>query len=160
MDRDLVLDLIRELDPEITDIRQVSIRGLTPAIYLSHKRLGQAPLSVFGDALRRAVLLAAMIVSLKDGGILLIDEVETGFHVSVLERVFRWIAGISRQLDVQIVATTQNLEAVDAMAVSTADGKTDLVAYHLDQTMAETQVKRIDGDLLRRLRRERGLDVR
>ena len=25
------------------------------------------------------------------------DEVETGFHVSMLERVFRWIAGISRQ---------------------------------------------------------------
>jgi hypothetical protein len=159
-DREIVLDLIRAFDHEITGIYQASRQGMRPAIYLKHKRFGRAPLSVFGDALRRVVLLAGTILSLEAGGILLVDEVETGLHVSVLERVFRWIASTSRQLNVQVVATTQSLEAVDAMAAACADGKPDLVAYHLNQTAEETRVKRIDADLLLRLRRERALDVR
>ena len=47
----------------------MSIQGMRPAIYVEHKRLGQARLSVFGDALQRVVLFAVTIVSLKDGGI-------------------------------------------------------------------------------------------
>jgi AAA15 family ATPase/GTPase len=129
-------------------------------IYLQHKRLGRAPLSVFGDALRRVVLLAGTILSLRAGGILLLDEVETGLHVSVLERVFRWTASISRQQNVQVVATTQSLEAVDAMAASAAYAKPDLVAFHLNQTAEDTLVRRIDAEMLLRLRRERALDVR
>ena len=159
-DRSTVLDLIREFDPEITDIQPASFRGMRPAIYLNHKRLGPAPLSVFGDALRRAVLLAGTMLSLKDGGILLVDEIETGIHVSALERVFRWIASISRQLNVQVVATTHSLEAVDAVASASSTGHSDLVTFHLDQTEQNTEVKRIDADLLMRLRSERGLDVR
>ena len=60
----LILDLIREFDPEIIDIKLASYRGRRPAIYLMHNRLGPAPLSVFGDALRRAVLLAGTLLSL------------------------------------------------------------------------------------------------
>lgn len=159
-DRDIVLDLIREFDPEITDIKQASFRGMRPAIYLKHQRLGPAPLSVFGDALRRAVLLAGTLLSLKDGGILLIDEIDTGIHVNVLKRVFDWLTNVARSLNVQIVATTHSLEAVDAMALSAGDAPGNLVTFHLDQTEQETRVKRIDGELLLRLRRERGLDVR
>jgi AAA domain, putative AbiEii toxin, Type IV TA system len=159
-DRDIVLDLIREFDPEITDLRQASFRGMRPALYLNHKRLGPAPLSIFGDALRRAVLLAGTLLSLKDGGILLIDEIETGIHVTALQRVFGWLTDVARKLNVQVVATTHSLEAVDAMALSAGEALGDLVTFHLDQTEQETRVKRIDGELLLRLRRERGLDVR
>jgi AAA domain, putative AbiEii toxin, Type IV TA system/AAA ATPase domain len=159
-DRDIVLDLIREFDPEITDLKQASFRGMRPALYLNHKRLGPAPLSIFGDALRRAVLLAGTLLSLKGGGILMIDEIETGIHVKALQRVFRWLTDVARRLNVQVVATTHSLEAVDAMALSAGDSLGDVVTFHLDQTEQETRVKRIDGELLLRLRRERGLDVR
>jgi len=159
-EQDLILNLIREFDPEIIDVKLGSFRGVRPAVYVEHRRLGPAPLSVFGDALRRAVLLAGTIFSLKDGGILLIDEIETGIHISKLHRIFAWLIQIARQLHVQVVATTHSLEAVDALALSTLDGHSDLVTYHLDQTEGETRTKRIDGDLLHRLRSERGLDVR
>ena len=133
---------------------------MRPAIYLNHKRLGPAPLSIFGDALRRAVLLASTLHALKGGGVLLIDEIETGIHVSALQRVFAWLANAAKQFDVQIIATTHSLEAVDAIAQSVNDRIDDLVTFHLDQTEQETRVKRIPGELLLRLRRERGLDVR
>ena len=154
-DRNVVLGLIREFDHAITDIKEVSFHGLRPAIHVTHERLGVAPLSVFGDALQRAVVLAETIISLRDGGILLIDELETGVHVSVLERLCRWVARVSAQMNVQVVATTQSLEAIDAMARATAGGYRELVAFHLDQTAEETRVKRMEADLLVRLRSER-----
>jgi energy-coupling factor transporter ATP-binding protein EcfA2 len=158
--RSSILDLIREFDPDVRDIKVASMRGIRPAIYLDHRRLGAAPMSIFGDGLRRAVLLASTLLNLKDGGILLIDEMEAGIHVRALQRVFAWLTKAARKLRVQIVATTHSLEAVDGIVVSNKDSIDDVVTFHLDQAEHETRAKRIYGDLLLRLRYEGGLDVR
>jgi AAA domain, putative AbiEii toxin, Type IV TA system len=158
--RNLVLDLIREFDHDIEKIEVASFRGERPAIYLSHRRMGPAPLSVFGDGLRRAVLLASTLPTLKSGGILFIDEIETGIHVRALNRVSAWLIKAARELQVQIVATTHSLEAVDAIALSTKDQIDDLVTFRLEQTEQETRAKRIYGELLLGIRCEDGLDVR
>lgn len=156
----MVLELVRECEPDVRGVVIASFRGTRPAIYLDHRRLGPAPLSVFGDALRRAVLLASTLLTLRGGGILLIDEVETGIHISALQRVFAWLTKAARDFQVQVFATTDSLEAVDAILMARPHGLPDLVTYHLDQTEQETRVKRIGGELLHRLRRERALDVR
>lgn len=157
--REAIVDLVREFDPDVLDINVASLRGGRPALYVSHKRLGPAPLSVFGDALRRAVLLASTIQTLA-GGVLLIDEMETGIHVSALKKVFAWLVKAARRFDVQIIATTHSLEAVDAVCESVNEHVDDLVTFHINQSDETTKVKRIAGEMLLRLRRERGLDVR
>ncbi|MFM8443264.1 MAG: AAA family ATPase [Methylococcus sp.] len=155
------LELLRDFDDDIENIDLASFRGDRPAIYIKHKKLGIAPLSIFGDAMRRAVLLAGTLLSLKDGGILLIDEVEAGIHVGALGQVFEWLAKAAQSLRVQIFVTTHSLEALDAMlAVRTKLGEDDVVVFHLDQTPEITRAKRFSGNLLHRLRFERGLDVR
>lgn len=153
-----VLELIREFDPEVEDIEIGSIRGVRPAIYLRHRRLGPAPLSVFGDALRRAVLLAGTLPTIK-GGILLIDEIETGIHINALQRVFSWLTAAAKRLDVQIVATTHSLEAVDAILAAQIEEPSSLVAFQLP-SIGEGTVKRFEGEVLDNLRFERGLDIR
>lgn len=158
--QDLILELIRDFDPDVDNLKIASFRGGRPAIYVNHRILGPAPLSVFGDALRRAVLLASTLPVLRDGGLLLIDEVETGIHVSTLKNCFSWLTKASRQLRVQVIATTHSLEAVDAIVLSSPDNMGDVVSFHLEQTQEKTRSKRIGGDLLLRLRVERGLDVR
>lgn len=157
--REAIVNLVREFDPDVIDINVASLRGGRPALYVSHRRLGPAPLSVFGDALRRAVLLASTIQSLA-GGVLLVDEMETGIHVSALKKVFVWLVQAARRFDVQIIATTHSLEAVDAVCDSVKEHVNDLVTYHINQDDDNTRVKRIAGEMLLRLRRERGLDVR
>jgi AAA15 family ATPase/GTPase len=152
--------LIREIDEDIEDLRIASFRGGRPSIYLNHKKLGPAPLSIFGDALRRAVLLSSTLPALQDGGLLLIDEVETGIHVGVLKKVFSWLTKAARDLRVQVIATTHSLEALDAIATSFPDPVEDFATFHLDQNQDLTRVRRIPGALLLRLRTERGLDVR
>jgi AAA15 family ATPase/GTPase len=156
-----VLELLRDFDPNINGIDLASFSGERAAVYIDHSKLGVAPLSIFGDATRRAVLLAATLLSLKDGGVLLIDEVEAGIHVNALARVFEWLVKTARILNVQVFVTTHSLEAVDALITAqSAHEENDVVAFHLDQTADKTLCKRFSGDLLQRLRFERGLDVR
>jgi hypothetical protein len=157
--RGMALELVQEFDPEITSIEVASLRGARPAIYLVHKRLGPAPLSVFGDALRRVVLLATTIAGLRKG-LLFVDEIETGLHASALAQVFTWLTIQANRFCVQIVATTHSLEAVDALLAGIQGPPESLVAFHLDQTPEMTRARRFDADLLTRLRKERGLDVR
>ena len=157
--RAFTLNLAQQFDPQIEDIKIASIYGERPAIYLKHRKLGPAPLSIFGDALRRAVLLASTIPTVSDG-VLMIDEIETGIHIKALERVFAWLTNLARQMNVQIFATTHSLEAVDAMLASVGDQIGDVVTYHLEQEQEQTLAKRIPGDVLKRLRFDRGIDVR
>lgn len=156
-----VLELVRDFDIDVEGIEIASFSGERAAIYMKHRKLGVAPLSVFGDATRRAVLLASTMLSLKDGGVLLMDEIEAGIHVSVLGRVFEWLVKAARTLKVQVFVTTHSLEALDAIiSARSVLGEDDIVAFHLEQTESKTQCKRFSGDLLYRLRFERGLDVR
>jgi energy-coupling factor transporter ATP-binding protein EcfA2 len=157
--RSATLDLIRAFDPEIQGIEIASVRGGRPALYLNHRRLGPSPLSVFGDALRRALLLASTLPTLR-GGVLFIDEIEAGIHISLLQRIFAWLNEAANSLHVQIISTTHSLEAVDALLAGGGSATQDLVTFHIEQAEERTIAKRYDEDLLARLRNERGLDVR
>lgn len=159
-DMSRVIELLQDFDPNIEGIDLASYYGDRPAIYIKHRKLGFAPLSVFGDAMRRSVLLAATLTSLS-GGVLMIDEVEVGIHVTALGRVFKWLVDSAKELGVQIFVTTHSLEALDALlsaGLVTDDG--DIVAFQLAQTPEGTNCKRYSEDILQRLRFERGLDVR
>jgi len=158
---DDIVELLKKFDSDIESIQIASFTGERAAIYIKHKRLGIVPLSIFGDATRRAVLLTSTLLSLKDGGVLLIDEVEVGIHISALANVFKWLVEAARSLNVQVFVTTHSLEALDAITFSDNDlAEEDIVVFRLKQTEEKTESKRLSGDLLHRLRFERGLDVR
>jgi len=158
---DDIVELLQDFDADIDGIQIASFSGERAAIYIKHKQLGIAPLSVFGDATRRAVLLTSTLLSLKNGGVLLIDEVEVGIHVSALANFFKWLVNAARKLNVQVFVTTHSLEALDAITFSDNDhAEEDIVVFRLKQTEEKTESKRLSGDLLHRLRFERGLDVR
>lgn len=155
-----VTNLLREFDADVLKVEVASTIGERPAIYIQHKKLGWAPLSVFGDAMRRSLLLASILPRLR-GGVLLIDEIEVGIHISALQRVFKWLHDAARSLGIQIFVTTHSLEALDAMlAVCSDTADEEVVAFHLQQGEQQTECKRFAGPLLNRLRFERGLDVR
>ena len=163
-----LVSLLQQFDPDVQAVDIRSTMGLRPAIYLKHARLGLAPLSIFGDAMRRAVLLASTLSSLPAGGVLLMDEAEAGIHVGAQQRFFAWILQIAKQRQVQVFMTTHSLEALDAllMAMPGEAADDDVVVFQLHRNQVQepvsdqVQVKRFAGDLLHRLRFDRGLDVR
>lgn len=155
----LLLEILRQFDNDVINVEVTSFGGFRPAISIKHAKLGVAPLSVFGDAMRRCLLLATTMTSLGRGGVLLLDEVEVGIHTDALPRVFKWLADAAKQLEIQVIATTHSLEVLDALLASDL-GEDDLAAYQLKQTEERTECKRFAGAALKRLRYERGLDIR
>ncbi|MDI1481815.1 ATP-binding protein [Polyangium sp. y55x31] len=131
----------------------------SPTVYLRDERAGLLPLGSYGDGIRRALHFALTIPSVA-GGVLLIDELETAIHVSALEHVFRWLLDACVTHDVQVFATTHSLEALDAILAVDPTPEEDIVAYRLEREGEQTTARRYGEDLLKRIRYERGLDVR
>jgi hypothetical protein len=157
LDREVteILEPIRQFDPGILGLQIIENGGTS--LYVDHKKTGLTPLSAFGDGVRRVVMMALTLPQVKDG-VLLIDEIETAIHISVLNEVYQWLFSACQQYNVQMFATTHSLEAVDALLKAHSSSPDRLVAYRLGQP--GEPVKRYGSDLLDRLRSERGLDVR
>ncbi len=85
-----------------------------PVEYLKHKRLGNMPLSTFGDGIKKVLVLSNAIAK-ATGGILLIDEMETAIHKKYYDDIFKFIVKVCKAFDVQVFITTHSLEAIDAL---------------------------------------------
>lgn len=153
-----VLELITTIDSGIIDLEILSFNGQGPRLDLKHKKTGRSPLSAFGDGVRRLLLMASSIAKVK-GGILLIDELETAIHTEALYPSFSWLVKWCQRMEIQLFATTHSLETVDAVLDAT-EPETDLVLYRLEPQELQTQVTRIDGERLQRLRLDLGHEVR
>jgi len=154
----MVLDLIRIFDTEIEDFEILKRPRSEPAIYMRHARLGKAPLSTFGDGMRRVLLMGVSLAMVR-GGILLVDEIESAIHAGALDASFRWLQRACRQLDVQLFTTTHSLEAVDAL-LAAAEGADDVVLYRLEPRDGKARAKRFSHENLRVLREELGQEIR
>lgn len=156
-----VLELLRQMDHNISDIEiLLSPESISSRfnIYIQHERLGLAPVSTFGDGVRRLLHIALKLASVR-GGIFLIDELESTIHTEALQNSFSWLVRWCKEMDVQLFATTHSLEAVDAL-LDVTEYESDLVLYRLEPKEIQTRVVRHDWDRLKRLREELGQEVR
>ena len=155
-----VASVVQRFDSRITAIQVLSPAGSRGEIYVDDATAGLLPLSSFGNGLQRAIGMATRLVSVT-GGMLFIDEVEVGLHPTSLTAVFDWLVKAAHRLDVQVFATTHSLEAIDAILAGDLTPEDDTVAYRLARDdSGATQVQRFGESTLRRLRGDRGLDVR
>lgn len=151
-----VIALVQHLEPAILDLQNVVQRETgSTELQAIHKTLGACSLSMFGDGFKRALAYALGLVHAK-GGVLLIDEIEMAIHKSALERVYGWLRKMCEELNVQVFATTHSLEAVEAMLGD--QPSEDTVCYQLGE--GGKVARRWSGDLLWRIVKQRGLDVR
>ena len=154
-----VKDILHHLDNGIKDILVLSEKGGIGRLYVDHRQSGLTPLSSCGDGARRALQIA-MTVPLAKDGILLIDEIESALHVSVLAEVFALLVQACKDHDVQLFATTHSLEAIDGILKPDAIGGEGFVAFRLPEAGKDEKPARYSGETLHRIRYERGLDVR
>ncbi|MBW4444255.1 MAG: AAA family ATPase [Plectolyngbya sp. WJT66-NPBG17] len=156
-----VVSLLREVDAGIIDLEILvpsDVIASRPNTYIQHEKLGLAPLSTFGDGIRRLLHIALKLASVR-GGILLIDELEVTIHTEALQNSFKWLVRWCKQLDVQLFATTHSLEAVDAL-LDVTESDSDLVLHRLEPRETHTRVVRHDWNRLKLLREELGQEVR
>lgn len=152
------IKLLRFFDADIQDVDLIFPTESRQLISIKHKKLGRAPLYTFGDGLRRVFMLATTIPRVR-GGLLLIDELETAIHTKALEKTFDWLVNACIDNDIQLIATTHSLEALDAILEASRE-RADLVVYRLQQDKEQTTATRFDKEMTLRLREELGLELR
>jgi len=73
------------------------------------------PLGSLGDGIRHLLTLS-LAVSRAPHGFVMVDEIDTGLHHSVMSDMWRVLIATAERLDVQVFATTHSLDCVRSLA--------------------------------------------
>ncbi len=79
------------------------------------------PIGSMGDGMWRMLAMAIAISQCK-GGVLLVDEIDTGLHYTVMSQMWSLIYNTARELDVQVFATTHSYDCVYSLAQICSNG--------------------------------------
>jgi len=116
--KEICLRALQLFDPDIVDMMIFkSDVGNRPVEYLKHRKLGNMPLSTFGDGIKKVLVLSNAIAKAA-GGIVLMDEIETAIHKKYYDDIFRFIVKVCKAFDVQAFITTHSLEAIDGLLMT------------------------------------------
>ena len=102
-----ILEVLHIIDDRITDISF----GSNGMVYFDIGISRLVPLNLTGDGVRRLLSIILALYNAKDG-LLFIDEIENGLHFSVLESFWKVIYKAATKFNVQVFATTHNIESL------------------------------------------------
>ena len=110
---DLLVDALQIFEPKLQNVEENSASGVS-MIWVDIDGLPElVPLALLGEGATRIASLIIRILNTPKG-IVLVDEVENGFHHSVLNKIWQVISAAARKVDAQIVASTHSFECVEA----------------------------------------------
>ena len=117
---DDVYEAMRVVDGSIRDLNFLpssrSAGGGSDGVVIKKEGLsGRVPLASLGDGVRRMLALSLALATAR-GGYLLVDEIDTGLHWSVLADMWKLIVTAAEQNDVQVFATTHSKDCLEALA--------------------------------------------
>lgn len=117
---DLVLGALRFVDPDIERIAAQAGRNPFAASrggFIVKTRGHDVPIPIgsMGDGIWRMLAMAIAITQCA-GGMLLVDEIDTGLHYTVMSDMWKLIFGAARELDVQVFATSHSFDCIQSLA--------------------------------------------
>lgn len=129
----VVVDILRILDPHLRSLTTIAAGDAA----LVHADIGfdkKIPVYFLGDGITR-LLRAVLGMAHARGGVLLLDDIDSGLHHSVLPKVWHALSEASERFDCQLIATTHSYACLRA-AESGLSGylDPDFVYIRLDQT--------------------------
>jgi ABC-type branched-subunit amino acid transport system ATPase component len=82
---------------------------------IKRKEEDPIPIGSLGDGIWRMLALA-VILSRTKSGVILIDEIDTGLHYTVMEKMWTFVNEVSKEFETQVFATTHSYDCVLALA--------------------------------------------
>jgi ABC-type branched-subunit amino acid transport system ATPase component len=128
-EEDLVTEALRMIEPDIERIASSGSERIRSGVRAAYRggilvRLkgikDRVPIGSMGDGIWRMLGLALAVVQ-SANGILLIDEIDTGLHHTVMQEMWRFLYACSKQYSVQIIATTHSWDCYHSLAVICRD---------------------------------------
>jgi hypothetical protein len=131
--QDVLLEALRIIEPKLQRVTMVAMGGV-PILYGDIGLEQMLPLSYMGDGMSRLASLILAIGNAKNG-VVLVDEIENGFHHKVMAKVWSAIAKAARRFNCQVFATTHSLECIaSAHKAFSEEDRYDLRVHRLDRT--------------------------
>ena len=96
----------------------------------------RVPIGSMGDGLWRMLGLALALAD-AEGGVLLVDEIDSGFHYSVMEDMWRMLGAQAAALSVQVFATTHSRDCCESLAAVAASETGDVTIQRIDRGRGE-----------------------
>lgn len=127
-----ILPVLQTLEPRLK--RLAVLAGMSgPMIHGDIGLDRMVPVPFMGEGVGRLMTILLAIVSCT-GGVVLVDEIETGLHYSAMTGVWSALARAARQFDVQIIATTHSWECLKAAQQAFTDADPyDFALHRLDR---------------------------
>jgi len=163
---DTIIEALRIIEPAIERIAVVAPEdaGLGPALrggimVRCRGREDRIPIGSMGDGIWH-ILALSLALSAASGGVLLVDEIDTGLHYSVMADMWRVMCRAAARLNVQVLATTHSSDCWTALAsiVRDGDGDTPDVAVHRIEDGVDRAIRFSAEEMVAAA--ERGLEVR
>ena len=125
-EEELILEALRIIDPNIERIAPVVESRSNPnypprsaqrggVVVKSRDSKGRLPIGTMGDGIWHLLSLALSLVRAR-GGVLLVDEIDTGLHYSAMEDMWRLVYATAEKLKIQVFATTHSSDCWKALA--------------------------------------------
>lgn len=146
-----VVDILKIIEPRIKSIYPIPISENQTILHADIGLSRKIPLNYLGDGIFRLLSYISSILNTPNG-IVLIDEIENGFHFSIHKKIWDIIFEISEENNVQLFINTHSLEMVNAFNTSALNTNPDkFMYYELFQKVANNSisVNNIDTELLK-----------
>jgi AAA15 family ATPase/GTPase len=120
-EEEFIIQALQTIEPRIERIASVNFEksryvdsrsGFVVRLSDSSQRI---PIGSMGDGMWRILGLTLAIVNAKDG-VLLVDEIDTGLHFSVMSDMWNLIWQTAKRLNVQVFATTHSSDCWTSLA--------------------------------------------
>jgi AAA domain, putative AbiEii toxin, Type IV TA system/AAA ATPase domain len=132
-EEEMMIDALRLIEPSIERIAPVNLErqtngnarpprgGIVVRLRESKDRI---PISSMGDGIWHLLGLALFVVQSR-GGILFVDEIDTGLHYTVMEGMWKFVYSAAKKYNVQVFATTHSRDCYESLAAIAHDTASD-----------------------------------
>lgn len=111
-----IIELLRIIEPKLENLFFFEVTDEEPLVLVGiENEAKRFPLGSFGDGMKR-LLDFALRMERASGRALLIDEIDSGLHYSIIGDIWKFITAAAVQLDIQIFATTHSLDCIRGLA--------------------------------------------
>lgn len=142
-----VLEALQILEPRLKALSIIP-SGSKPLLHGDTGMGEKIPLPLMGQGINRLALILFAIFNAKDG-IVLVDEMENGFHHSFLTSLWQVIATPSKENNTQIIATTHSQELITAATKGIPeDLKKDFQYTRIERNKDQFKTKNYDLETL------------
>ncbi len=153
-----VVAFLQQVDLDIMDIGLVEKNGLKRFLVGHKKHEKSLDLSQFGDGLQHIFRTILRFATAKNG-VVLIDEIGTAIHHSLMKTYARFIQELAEKFNTQVFITTHSGEIIDAFINNNYKNE-DISMYHVELVEGKASYKFIKGTEYKKLNNLIGLDLR